>query len=171
MMIWHCFRVATGSEKSVRDDAIALGMGAVAPIDSYEAPRNGRMRVVERIMLPGYVIVGFSGHEDWPEIFAFPDVHNVLRSIGDNAKPAVLSDALVDAVRDWPRQLADERRRAAAHASLRVGQVVEIEDGPLIDWRGTVSKIAGGRAMLDLIGGRQVSVATRSVRIVETVSE
>lgn len=136
----HCY---SGYENKVRynlEQRIeTMGMkdkifDVVIPTQEEIEVRDGKRRVVERHVFPGYVLVNMIlSEESW---YVVRNTPGVTGFVGMGIQPTPLR----------PEEVSQILRRMEAEAphikvTFKVGERVRIVDGPFNDFRGTVSEI------------------------------
>lgn len=144
---WYVIHCYSGYENKVRHNLEqrieTMGMrnqifDVVIPTQEEIEVRDGKRRVVERHVFPGYVLVNMIySNESW---FVVRNTPGVTGFVGMGTEPAPLR----------PEEVSSILRRMEAEAphvkaSFKVGERVRIIDGPFNDFRGTVSEIDSDR--------------------------
>ncbi|HPC05968.1 MAG TPA: transcription termination/antitermination protein NusG [Anaerolineaceae bacterium] len=144
---WYVIHCYSGYENKVRHNLEqrieTMGMrnqifDVVIPTQEEIEVRDGKRRVVERHVFPGYVLVNMIySNESW---FVVRNTPGVTGIVGMGTEPAPLR----------PEEVSSILRRMEAEAphvkvSFKVGERVRIIDGPFNDFRGTVSEIDSDR--------------------------
>ncbi len=140
---WYVIHCYSGYENKVRHNLEqrieTMGMkdkifDVVIPTQEEIEVREGKRRVVERHVFPGYVLVNMSlTEESW---YVVRNTPGVTGFVGMGNQPTPLR----------PEEVSQIMRRMEAEAphikvSFKVGERVRIVDGPFNDFRGTVSEI------------------------------
>ncbi len=136
----HCY---SGYEKKVkhaiRQRIETMGMednifDVVIPTEEEVEIRDGKRRVVERRVFPGYILVQMRMDEDsW---FVVRNTPGVTGFVGMGNKPTPLSQAEVDQIK---QRMDDPVKRV--NVNFKIGQKVRIIDGPFNDIIGIVDEI------------------------------
>ena len=144
---WYVIHCYSGYENKVRHNLEqrieTMGMrnqifDVVIPTQEEIEVRDGKRRVVERHVFPGYVLVNMIySNESW---FVVRNTPGVTGFVGMGTEPAPLR----------PEEVSSILKRMEAEAphvkvSFKVGERVRIIDGPFNDFRGTVSEIDSDR--------------------------
>ncbi|MEN6434662.1 MAG: transcription termination/antitermination protein NusG [Anaerolineaceae bacterium] len=145
---WYVIHCYSGYENKVRHNLEqrieTMGMrdqifDVVIPTQEEIEVKDGKRRVVERHVFPGYVLVNMIySNESW---FVVRNTPGVTGFVGMGTEPAPLR----------PEEVSSILRRMEAEAphvkvSFKVGERVRIIDGPFNDFRGTVSEIEADRS-------------------------
>ena len=126
-------KVASNLEKTVENHSLQnLIFEIRVPTEKVtEVAANGKTREVERKIFPGYVIVKMIlTDESW---YAVRNIRGCTGFVGPSSKPIPLTDEEVE-------RLGVETRNV--EVSYNVGDSVQITDGPLEGFIGTVEEIA-----------------------------
>jgi len=140
---WYVIHCYSGYETKVRHNLEqrieTMGMkdrifDVVIPTQEEIDVKDGKRRVVERHVFPGYVLVNMIlSEESWYVVRNTPGVTGFV-GMGNDPTPL------------RPEEVAQILKRMEAEAphikvSFKVGERVRIVDGPFNDFRGTVSEI------------------------------
>ena len=140
---WYVIHCYSGYENKVRHNLEqrieTMGMkdkifDVVIPTQEEIEVKDGKRRVVERHVFPGYVLVNMIlSEESW---YVVRNTPGVTGFVGMGNQPTPLR----------PEEVSQILRRMEAEAprvkvTFRVGERVRIVDGPFNDFRGTVSEI------------------------------
>ena len=142
---WYVVHTYSGYENKVATDleiAVAnrnmtdLIQKVKVPVEQVPELKNGKERMVEHKLFPGYVIVKMIMTDDsW---YIVRNCRGVTGFVGDSSKPWPLSDAEVE-------KLGVESDETATSETMtvdyEVGDNVEITDGSLKGFAGLVEKI------------------------------
>ena len=145
---WYVIHCYSGYENKVRHNLEqrieTMGMkdkifDVVIPTQEEIEVKDGKRRVVERHVFPGYVLVNLIlSEESW---YVVRNTPGVTGFVGMGNQPTALR----------PEEVASILKRMEAEAphfkvSFKVGERVRIVDGPFNDFRGTVSEIEMDRS-------------------------
>ena len=162
---WYIIHAYSGFERKVRESLEsriqAFGLQnrigrIMIPTEPVTELRNGKKYTIERVFLPGYVLVEMVLDNDlWHVIKNTPRVTGFLGT-GDN--PVALSEAEVssilfrsDAAKDQP----------AMKVKFEKGEQVRINEGPFANFNGTVDDVNEDRQTLKVM----VSIFGRSTPV------
>ncbi len=141
--LWYVIHCYSGYENKVRHNLEqrieTMGMkdkifDVVIPTQEEIEVKDGKRRVVERHVFPGYVLVNMIlSEESW---YVVRNTPGVTGFVGMGNQPTPLR----------PEEVSQILRRMEAEAphvkvTFKVGERVRIVDGPFNDFRGTVSEI------------------------------
>lgn len=132
-------KVMTNLESRVQtmgmDDKI---FRVLVPTEDELEVKNGKKRVVQRKVFPGYVLVEMIMTDDsWYVVRNTPGVTGFVGSAGGGSKPVPLLPAEVHSIM---RTMGDEEVQVRIH--FAVGEVVRVVDGPFTDMVGNVEEIS-----------------------------
>jgi transcription termination/antitermination protein NusG len=140
---WYVIHCYSGYENKVRHNLEqrieTMGMkdkifDVVIPTQEEIEVKDGKRRVVERHVFPGYVLVNMIlSEESW---YVVRNTPGVTGFVGMGNQPTPLR----------PEEVSQILRRMEAEAphikvTFKVGERIRIVDGPFNDFRGTVSEI------------------------------
>ncbi len=109
----------------------------LVPTEEELEVKNGKKKVVQRKVFPGYALVEMIMTDDsWYVVRNTPGVTGFVGSSGAGSKPTPL---LPDEVQSILRQMGVEE--VHTKVDYQVGEVVRIVDGPFADMVGTVEEI------------------------------
>lgn len=159
-MSWYILTTAPQREFKASKALDDLGLRAVVPYAIRH--RKGRAKGNKPVMipfrvplLPGYIFAA-PAHDDmpWYAIKALPDVRG---RVAFDGQPALLSDAEVDRM----RRLAETERKEV-YRGLKVGDKVDIMDGPFSGLDATLEAIGHAKVKVTVqIFGRSTSAVMR----------
>jgi transcriptional antiterminator NusG len=119
----------------------------MVPTEDELEVKNGKKRVVQRKVFPGYVLVEMIMTDDsWYVVRNTPGVTGFVGSAGGGSKPVPL---LPDEVRAILRQVEPEEARPRIR--FEVGEVVRVMDGPFADMVGNVEEISVDQQKLKVL--------------------
>jgi transcriptional antiterminator NusG len=152
---WYIIHAYSGFERKVRESiegrVQAFGLQdrigrVLIPTEPVTELRNGKKYTIERVFLPGYVLVELDlDDEIWHMLKNTPRVTGFL---GTGDKPVALSEEEVrsilfrtDVSRDRPRQ----------KVKFEKGESVKITEGPFANFNGVVDEVNEDRATLKVM--------------------
>ncbi len=158
MRLWHILTVRTGAEFDVGDELRQRNIDPVIPYEMHQwKMANGKTRASRRALYRGYVFAGFRYTMNWSEV---KRIDGVIDFLGQDETPAVLSDAVIDDLRQVSVDVARANAEFAAKRIIREGRNARISVGAMRAHEVRVSKIIGSRAIVEIIGAnRPVSIA------------
>jgi len=169
---WYAIHTYSGYEDAVarylkqRVDSLAINdkiFSVVVPKEQKIKIKNGKRRVVEEKIYPGYVLVDMVLTDDsWYVVRNTPRVTGFVGA--DAATPVPLSKAEVDELMN--RMGAKDT--AKFKVDLRVGEAIKIIDGPFKDYDAKVSEIDNEKGKIKVlvpIFGRDTVVELDSLQV------
>jgi transcriptional antiterminator NusG len=155
---WYSLRVVSGKEKSIKerieleisrnkwDDVVTQ---VLVPSEKVYKIRNGKKVILERNILPGYILVEadttkFSGEV----IQTISNVTNVIHFLGKN-NPVAMTQA--EANRMLGKVDDSQEVSAAMIEPFIVGETIKIIDGPFNDFVGDVKEVNDDKKKLKVI--------------------
>jgi len=167
---WYVVHTYSGYEDQVSDqikqriDSLDMQdkiFDVVVPKENQIEIKNGRRRVVERKIFPGYIMVQMIVTEDsW---FVVRNTPNVTGFVGTSTTPSPLNE---DEVKSIQKRMGVEEPKY--HIDFSIGELVNITDGPFKGFDGTVSEIddqKGKIKVLVSIFGRETPVELDSLQV------
>ena len=161
---WYAIQTYAGSERSVKTaiETMASQLGyddkieeIVVPTEDVIEVKNGKKRITERSLYPGYVFAKMDLDTDlWHKIQSLP---RVSRFIGESKKPTPLSEKDVQNILDKVQNRAAPKPKI----SFEPGEMVRIVDGPFANFTGMVEEydLEHGKLKLNVsIFGRSTPV-------------
>lgn len=175
---WYIIRVLTNREERVREnlerrikaDALTDRIPQVlVPVEKVTEIKNGKKRVVNRKLYPGYVLLqadlgDWEGAEkpgkleDQRVWFALHETQGFGDFVGGQKPPAPMTPDEVSGILGQIEETANSPRLAV---SIKRGDAVRINEGPFEGFDGTVEEIVDGKGLLRIsvtIFGRSTSV-------------
>lgn len=143
---WFVIHTYSGYENKVKNNLESrvqtMGMEdkifrVLVPTEEQMEVKNGKKRVVQRKVFPGYVLVEMIMTDDsWYVVRNTPGVTGFVGSPGGGSKPVPLLPAEVHMIL---RQMGVDEVKM--RLDYEVGEAVRIVDGPFTDMIGTVEEI------------------------------
>ncbi|GGJ01225.1 transcription termination/antitermination protein NusG [Alicyclobacillus cellulosilyticus] len=143
---WYVIHTYSGYENKVKTNlesrVQSMGMGdkifrVVVPTEEEIEIKNGKKRVVQKKVFPGYVLVEMIMTDDsWYLVRNTPGVTGFVGAPGGSTRPVPL---LPHEVRAILRKMGSDEVKTRVDFS--VGEVVRICEGPFADMIGTVEEI------------------------------
>src|SRR6202453_3607210 len=164
-MKWYIIHAYSGFERKVRESLesriSAFGLQnrigrIMIPTEPVTELRNGKKYTIERVFLPGYVLVEMELDNDlWHVIKNTPRVTGFL---GTGDKPVALSEAEVSSILFRSESAKD---KPAMKVKFEKGEQVRINEGPFANFSGTVDDVNQDRQTLKVM----VSIFGRSTPV------
>lgn len=143
---WYVIHTYSGYENKVKSNLESrvqtMGMGdrifnVMVPTEDELEVKNGKQRVVQRKVFPGYVLVEMVMTDDsWYVVRNTPGVTGFVGSTGAGSKPVPL---LPDEVQAIMRSMGVNEPKV--NITYDVGEVVRVVEGPFADMVGTVEEV------------------------------
>ena len=140
---WYAIQVYSGSEQSVKRaiEHLAKEEGledkikeVVVPTEDVIEVKNGKKKITERSIYPGYVFANLDLDTDlWQRIQNLP---RVGRFIGEAKKPTPISEADVKKI----LEKAQKKGAPKPKISYEPGEMVRITEGPFANFTGVVEE-------------------------------
>ncbi|WP_456322714.1 transcription termination/antitermination protein NusG [Hydrogenimonas sp.] len=161
---WYAIQTHAGSERSVKRaiETMVEQLGLQDKIEEIVVPtedvievKNGKKKISERSLYPGYVFAKMDLDTDlWHKIQSLP---KVSRFIGESKKPTPLNEKDVQNILDK----VENRAAPKPKISFEPGEMVRIVDGPFANFTGMVEEydLEHGKLKLNVsIFGRSTPV-------------
>jgi len=162
---WYIIHAYSGFERKVRESLEsriqAFGLQnrigrIMIPTEPVTELRNGKKYTIERVFLPGYVLVEMELDNDlWHVIKNTPRVTGFL---GTGDKPVALSEAEVSSILFRSESAKD---KPSMKVKFEKGEQVRINEGPFANFTGTVDDVNEDRQTLKVM----VSIFGRSTPV------
>lgn len=147
---WYAIQTYSGHENKVKkliEHRIAEEPGespeekeiqeAIVPTQDVVEIRNGKRVTVTRRLYPGYVLVRMVLNQRTQHIVN--NIQGVIKFVGPGREPQPLRDDEINKILGLAP--ATEEIEPKEEIPFRVGQVVEVMEGPFTDFSGTVQEI------------------------------
>jgi transcriptional antiterminator NusG len=147
---WYAIQTYSGHENKVKkliEHKIAEEKGEVAeekgiqeaivPTQDVVEIKNGKRVTVTKRLYPGYVLVKMKANQRTTHIIN--NIQGVIKFVGPGNEPQPLRDEEVNKILGLAP--AEEELEPREEIPFRVGQVVEVTEGPFSDFTGTVQEI------------------------------
>ena len=162
---WYIIHAYSGFERKVRESLEsriqAFGLQnrigrIMIPTEPVTELRNGKKYTIERVFLPGYVLVEMDLDTDlWHVIKNTPRVTGFL---GTGDSPVALSEAEVSSILFRSESAKD---KPSMKVKFEKGEQVRINEGPFANFNGTVDDVNEDRQTLKVM----VSIFGRSTPV------
>jgi transcriptional antiterminator NusG len=167
---WYAIHTYSGYEEkvaeSIRQRAESLDMKdkifqIIVPKEKMIEVKNGKRKIVEKRIFQGYVMVQMKMSEDaW---YIVRNTPSVTGFVGSGTEPTPISQEEMDKImkrmgREEPKHKID----------YRIGEVVNITDGPFKSFDGTISEIDAAKGKLKVLVnmfGRETPVELDSLQV------
>ena len=168
--MWYAIHTYSGYEEkvseSIRQRTESLEMGdkifqVLVPKEKMIEVKNGKRKVVEKKIFQGYVIVEMKMSEDvW---YIVRNTPNVTGFVGSGSEPTPLAEDEVEKI--FKRMGREEPKYKM---NFKVGEVVNIIDGPFKDTDGTINEVDETKGKLKVLVnmfGRETPVELDSLQV------
>lgn len=133
----------------------------IVPKENQIEIKNGKRRVVERRIFPGYVLVQMLVTEDsW---FVVRNTPNVTGFVGSGTTPVPMSE---DEVRHIQKRMGVEEPKFMI--DFKVGETINITDGPFKGFDGAIDEIDENKGKIKVLVnlfGRETPVELDSLQV------
>ncbi len=147
---WYAIQTYSGHENKVKkliDFRIAEEPGdtpdekdiqeALVPTQDVVEIKNGKKVTVTRRLYPGYVLVKMRATQR--ALHVINGIQGVIKFVGSGQAPQALRDDEINKILGLAP--VEEETEAREEIPFRVGQVVEVTEGPFSDFTGTVQEV------------------------------
>ncbi|MFA4955164.1 MAG: transcription termination/antitermination protein NusG [Patescibacteria group bacterium] len=151
---WFAIHTYSGYEEAVSDSLKrrieTMGMqdkifNVLVPIEKKIKIKNGKRKLVEEKIYPGYVLVEMVVTDDsW---YVVRNTPSVTGFIGTGTTPSPIDDAKIQDI--LKRMNTEEETEFSI--DLQIGMPVKIGDGPFKGFEGKVSEIDGARGKVKVL--------------------
>lgn len=126
------------------------------PMENVVEVKKGKKEVVERILMPGYVLVHM---EPLDELFAMIEkLPGVAGFVGDGSSATELSAEEVDHIFNQYEEKAEQPK---AEIKYHIGDQIKVVDGPFVNFTGEVEEIDAEKQRLKVM----VNILGRSTAV------
>lgn len=167
---WYVIHTYSGYEDQVADNLRqrieSMEMrdkifDVIVPKENQIEIKNGKRRVVERKIFPGYIMVNMDVTEDsW---YVVRNTPNVTGFVGTGTTPSPISDAEVKAIQ---KRMGVEEPKYSI--DFTVGQLVSITDGPFKGFDGVINEVDEQKGKIKVLVnmfGRETPVELDSLQV------
>ncbi|HUC87089.1 MAG TPA: transcription termination/antitermination protein NusG [Candidatus Saccharimonadales bacterium] len=167
---WYVVHTYSGYEdrvaENLRQRIVSLGMedkifDVIVPKENQIEIKNGRRRIVERRIFPGYVLVQMDVTDDsW---YVVRNTPNVTGFVGSGTTPTPIDPA---EVRHIQKRMGVEEPKY--NIDFAVGETVNITDGPFKGFDGSVNEIDENKGKIKVLVnmfGRETPVELDSLQV------
>ncbi len=160
---WYVVQVFSGQEKKVKraieeflSDAIKEDISEILiPSENISEVKQGRQKISEKKMWPGYLLVKMHLSEDaWAYVKGSSGVLDFL----GGEKPTPLTEK---EVADIMKELEDRQKGVVQKHKVEIGDKVKITDGVFVNFIGTVTEVNHEKGRLSVT----VSIFGRDTRV------
>ena len=152
---WYILHAYSGFERKVKESLLsriqAFGMESkfgqiIVPTEQVTETVNGKKRTVERVFIPGYVLIEMElDNQIWHIIKETPKVTGFL---GTGDKPVALSEAEISSLLN---RSTEAREKPRQKIKFEKNESVRITDGPFANFNGVVDDVNEDRETLKVM--------------------
>lgn len=167
---WYAIHTYSGYEEkvaeSIRQRAESLDMKdkiiqVLVPKEKMIEVKNGKRKVVEKRIFQGYVLVQMKMSEDaW---YIVRNTPSVTGFVGSGSEPTPVDDAEIEKI-----QKRMGREEPKHKIDFKLGEVVNITDGPFKGFDGAISEVDAVKGKLKVLVnmfGRETPVELDSLQV------
>ena len=146
-MDWYTLRVISGKEKKIRENILfdleTAGMSEnveniLVPTENVLEMRDGKKKIKEKVFFPGYLLIHLEMNKETK--YVVENVNGVMSFVGSSGNPESLKPEEVK------RFLGDHDGgdgpiKITEAAPFKVGDSVNVKDGPFVDFSGIVQEV------------------------------
>jgi transcription termination/antitermination protein NusG len=162
---WYAIRAQSEREDLIRDNLEAKVKAAgmeelvariMVPREHVSEIREGKKRIIQRKMYPGYILVEADlTDEAW---FLITETPGISGFVGSRTKPVPLTEAEISRIL---RDIEDKKERPRPKVEFEVGDGVKIRSGPFENYDGVIEEINPTKGVLRV----SVSIFGRSTPV------
>jgi transcription termination/antitermination protein NusG len=146
---WYAVQTTAGHENKVRSlierrinadpkpEEDRLIRQALVPTQQVVEIKNGKKVTVERKTFPGYVLVGMVLNQETTHVIN--GIQGVIKFVGQGWTPQALRQDEVNRLLGIEEKVEDQKPEE--EIPFLIGQVVEIMEGPFLEFSGTVEEV------------------------------
>lgn len=167
---WYAIQTYSGHENKVKkliEHRIADEVGetpedkeiqeAIVPTQDVVELKDGKRVTVTRRLYPGYVLVKMALNQRTMHVIN--NIQGVIKFVGPGKEPQPLRDEEINKILGLAP--TEEELEPQEEIPFRVGQVVEVTEGPFSDFSGTVQEVYADKGKVKVevsLFGRPTSV-------------
>ena len=146
-MDWFTLRVISGKEKKIKEailyDVSTAGMedrisDILVPSENIVEMKDGKKKIKEKVFFPGYLLIHLDMNKETK--YVIENVNGVISFVGSNGNPDSLKP---DEVKRFlgDHDGGDGPIKITEAAPFKVGDSVNVKDGPFVDFSGVVQEV------------------------------
>ncbi|MDA0939304.1 MAG: transcription termination/antitermination protein NusG [Proteobacteria bacterium] len=151
---WYIISVSVGLENrvanSIRSEAakhsLTDSFGEIVVPTSKVATRRGKRQMLDKKMLPGYILINM--HLDERSWSIIKNINGVTKILGDDNKPQKVHQKEIDRILESIKQ---NELRLDSDESFTIGELVNVIEGPFKTFSGKVSCINKEKKKLTVV--------------------
>ena len=166
-MEWFTLRVISGKEKKIKDaimydvsmSNLEESIGDIlVPSENIVEMKDGKKKVKEKVFFPGYLLIRLEMNKETK--YLLENVNGVISFVGSNGNPDCLKpDEIKRFLGDHDG--GDGPIKITEAAPFKVGDSVNVKDGPFVDFSGIVQEVNHEKQKLKV----SVSIVGRSTPV------
>ena len=146
-MDWYTLRVISGKEKKIRENILFELDNAdladnveniLVPTENVLEMRDGKKKIKEKVFFPGYLLINIEINKETK--YVVENVNGVISFVGSKGKPECLKPAEIKRFLG-DHDGGDGPLKVTEAAPYKVGDSVNVKDGPFIDFSGVVQEV------------------------------
>lgn len=174
---WYVLQVFSAQEKKVKktiEESLAMAqmtdlVGQVlVPTEHVSEVKNGKQRIVERLMWPGYVYINMRlTDESWTYI---KNCNGVISFLGGD-KPVPMTNAEIEQLLG---ELDSKKEKVTQKHQLEAGDLIKINEGAFVNFTGTVNEVNAEKGLVSVrvaIFGRETLVELEIWQVEKVTAE
>ena len=146
-MDWYTLRVISGKEKKIRENILFELETAnlqeeveniLVPTENVLEMKDGKKKIKEKVFFPGYLLINLNMNKETKYIVE--NVNGVMSFVGSGGNPESLKP---DEVKRFlgDHDGGDGPIKITEAAPFKVGDSVNVKDGPFVDFSGIVQEV------------------------------
>ena len=146
-MDWYTLRVISGKEKKIKESILfeintanldQYVENILVPTENVLEMRDGKKKIKEKVFFPGYLLINIDMNKETK--YVVENVNGVISFVGSNGKPESLKP---DEVKRFlgDHDGGDGPLVVTEAAPFKVGDSVNVKDGPFVDFSGIVQEV------------------------------
>ena len=166
-MDWYTLRVISGKEKKIRENILfdleTAGMSEnveniLVPTENVLEMRDGKKKIKEKVFFPGYLLIHLEMNKETK--YVVENVNGVMSFVGSSGNPESLKPEEVKRFLG-DHDGSDGPIKITEAAPFKVGDSVNVKDGPFVDFSGIVQEVSHEKQKLKV----SVSIFGRSTPV------
>ena len=146
-MNWYTLRVISGKEKKIKESILFEIKNAeldkfveniLVPTENVLEMRDGKKKIKEKVFFPGYLLINIEMNKETK--YVVENVNGVISFVGSNGNPEALKPSEIKRFLG-DHDGADGPLKITEAAPYKVGDSVNVKDGPFIDFSGVVQEV------------------------------
>jgi len=146
-MDWYTLRVISGKEKKIKESILFEVNTAnldqyveniLVPTENVLEMRDGKKKIKEKVFFPGYLLINIDMNKETK--YVVENVNGVISFVGSNGRPESLKP---DEVKRFlgDHDGGDGPLVVTEAPPFKVGDSVNVKDGPFVDFSGIVQEV------------------------------